>query len=424
MIRGRLARFIIAFVLAIVLFVLLDLRGNWIARWQWWTFFAIVGFCYLTIWIHEFGHALAGMAVGFPIKRITIGMGRELTRKQIGNTLIVVNSGFGGGMTGVGQVSERWLKPRFFIFVLGGVLAQSLAIVAIMLYFDVRLRDLWAFREVPFAHIFIYCNVILILVNLFPFRINMLGVRVPNDGLRIWKLPFMEPREVQEILSMGKIMEALELYEAKQYRETEKAFRECVHIYPATLIPKINLSAALIKQLKLDEATTLLELQKDCHEDDPYVSLLYNNLAWAYLLKKDEDSLRLADHYSARAIELSPKQPNILCTRGCVLIEHGEFKDGIKLIRKLANLRQPFDDRINSPAAFIGLAYGYYQRGNQKKALQYVNKLEASFIHLDLDYQVLFELVVEKTDNFGRPLVSEIIDNSEAGLVPQAEELS
>ena len=351
-------------------------------------------------------------------------MGQELIRRQIGNTILVVNSSLVGGTTGVGQVSERWLKPRFFVFILGGVLAQILAISVIMIFFNVGLRDMRNSGEASLIHDIFFCNAFLILLNLIPYRANVLGLRVPNDGLRLWKLPFMKQNEIQEILSTGKIMEAFELYEAKKYREAEQAHRECADIYPTILMPKVNISATLIKQLKLNEAIALLESQIGSYKKDPYENFLYENLAWAYFLKKGEEALRMANYYSAKAIELSPKQPNIRCTRGCILVEKGAVSEGIKLLRKIAKLSQPFNEWFNCPSAFIGLAHGYYRKGSQKKALQYVNKLEASYLQLDLDYQALFEHVVEKTDNFGRLMRYECVARRNKGLLPQTEELS
>ena len=40
-------------------------------------------FAYFDIYIHELGHAIAGWSVGFPIKRITIGMGRKIFKYKI-----------------------------------------------------------------------------------------------------------------------------------------------------------------------------------------------------------------------------------------------------------------------------------------------------------------------------------------------------
>jgi tetratricopeptide (TPR) repeat protein len=381
------------------------MRGDSAAALSWWPFFAFIGFTYLNIYIHEFGHALAGMAVKFPIKRITIGTGREVMRTQIRGTVLIITNGFNGGYTNIGSVSQQALKFRFLFFVLGGIGIQGLAIVLTILLFDIRLYNPGSIPTFStIASMFMYSNLFLILLNLFPRKFNLGGIKIPNDGLRLVKLPFLKPHDIQEILAAGKILEAHELYETKKFHEAELGFRECIERYPAPLLPKLNLSAALIKQLKFDETITFLESLRDTYDHDPYAFFLYNNLAWAHFLQCDEDALRKADGYSYRAFELNPKHRHIIGTRGCVLIERGAVDEGIALLMKNVHLRKLLDEKTNNPVNFMYLAYGYYLKGDMKRALQYINKLETSGVSLDQDYHLLFEHIIKKTGNFTRPI--------------------
>ncbi len=388
--------------------------GNIEGAWSWWPFFAFMIFAYVNIYIHEFGHVLAGVAVKFPIRRVTIGLGREIARKQFGETFFIITSGFGGGLTYIGHVSEQVLKLRFLIFVLGGVVAQGFAIALTMLIFNIQIHEVWPLSPpLSLAKIFIYSNLFLILLNLFPRKFTMFGIRIPSDGLRIVKLPFLKPHEIQEILSVGKIMEAYDLYEAKKYSEAEIEFRECVELYPVPLLPKVNISAVLIKQLKLDETVALLESLQDEYVHDPYVFLLYNNLAWAYLLQGNEEALQKADRYSYKAFQLNPKHPNVIGTRGCVCIETGEVEAGMRLLMSIVNLRKPLDEKTNNPVGFIYLAYAYYLKNDRERNLQYINKLKTSEITLDQDYRLLLEHIVQKTENFTKEVTEKIRENRE-----------
>ena len=394
----------IGFFLWMVVGIILGMHiaaGNLEGLWSWWPFFAFLLLAYVDIYIHELGHVLVGMLVKFPIRRVKIGFGREIIRTQVGETSFIVTSGLGGGVTYMGQVSDQWLKFRFLLFVLGGVIAQMVAIGITMVFADISIQAIWSIRSpLSLAKVFIYSNLFLIVANLLPRHFMLFGIKIPNDGLRIAKLPFLSGYEIQEILSAGKIMEAYEAFERKQFNDAEIGFRECIEQYPVPLLSKINLSAALIKQRKFSDAMTLLTSLQDEYEHDPYACLLYNNLAWVHLLLGDNEALQKADAYSLKASTLNPKHPYVIGTRGCTLIEKGDIEAGEQLLLPHVNLKKPFGERVNHPIWFAYLTYAAYRNNSYEKARKYLEKLQGLETPLDPDERLLFERLVERTDNF------------------------
>lgn len=357
-------------------------------------------FFYVDIYVHEFGHALTGWLMGFQIKRMVIGSGRELIRfKPAGFVLIITNS-LSGGVTHWGKVPNSSLKPRFALLILGGIFAQMAVILLCMLILDISVQDVFVISPVSYSNLFIYSNLLLITINLIPLKFTYMGIKLPTDGMQLLKLPFWKDRDIQNILSAGKIMDAYEQYETKNYDAAEKLFRDCVKAYPDVTLPRINLAAALIKQGKVLECIEVLESDLESFQKDPLLFFLYNNLAWAHLILFKADALPKADEYSGKAYLLNSKHRNVLGTRGCVLVEKGSVADGMILLKRVVHFHAPVDDRLNDPMGFLYLAYGYYLQNNYGGVQKCLHKLETYQKPLDADFEIVKRHLFEKTNQF------------------------
>jgi hypothetical protein len=346
------------------------------------------------------GHAIAGSLTGFEMKRMIIGAGREIFRTRIGKFLFIVTNNISGGVTHWGKVPDRHLKPKFAFLLLGGVLAQLIVTAICWMSCNLTIKSMFIPDNAALASVFIFSNIFLIVVNLLPIKTNFMGIKLPTDGLQLLKLPFWTEKDIQNILSAGKIMDAYELYEAKKFPEAEKLFKECVSTYPDMVLPRINVAASFIKQGKLQECISFLESSLKYAENDPLLFFIYNNLGWAHLISYSEKGLQQADDYSSKAYLLNPKHPNVLGTRACVLIEKGELDDGIVLLKKAVKIREPIDDKMNDPAGFIYLAYGFYLKEKYVKARYCLDKVRKYENKLDPDYQMVYDRILEITDNF------------------------
>jgi tetratricopeptide (TPR) repeat protein len=385
--------------------ILLKFLGNILLFWL---------LLYLDIFIHEFGHAIAGYIVKFPIPKITIGFGKNLFKYKLGKTTLVVNQGMQGGLTYPGSMSPDFLRLRYFFFTLGGVGLQiiSLFLVSLIVFLidnifpQLFINTFWS----NLVGLFFFSNILLIIGNLIPFQVNLVGIPIPNDGLVLLTIFFMKREKIQEILLSGEILEGMEYLEEKNFSKAESIFRQCSLKYPEMLLPKMNLSASLIRQNKIDECIELLskiltELETNSKPGkDPRYFLLLNNLAWGCLIKSIKDQepsfLNLADQYSEQAIKLNNKAPAIIGTRASILIEIGQFEAGIKLLKNQVNLNQPINEMTNNAIGFLYLAYSYYLNGNFKQAQKYWQKVQD---HDDLkgsEYKVLSDHILERTNTF------------------------
>lgn len=368
------------------------------------------GFIYIDIIIHEFGHAIAGWIVNFPIKRITIGFGHNIFKYKFNETTLLINQGLQGGLTNPGTFSPDFLRLRYFFFTLGGVglqvMAMALVIViisAIKSIYPLALNNASVFLII--VNIFLFSNFILIFFNLLPFKVNMMGVPMPTDGLQLLTIFFINQQKIQQILLSGKIIEGMEYLEEKEFHKAELIFRECIANNYTYLVPKINLSVALINQQKFDEAITLLSKVITETNKNPMQLFIFNNLAWSYLLKglNQREFLNLADDYSAQAIKISNQHIYVVGTRACVLIELGKLDEGINLLKSHINLNRAINEATNPALAFLYLAYAYHLKGNRQQSQKYWQKINNNENLKSSEYRLLFGHIFEKTNYFTMP---------------------
>jgi hypothetical protein len=354
-------------------------------------FIAIIIFFYINSIIHEFGHVLAGKLVNFGISRVLFGNGRELGRIKVFGTIFILNTGFGGA-TCIGKVSPRWIRARFFLFAAGGIVLQMIVGIFCWVLFGFTSDSS---TMIHWNNAFIVSNAVMIILNLIPRKINFHGMKLQNDGLMLSRISKITEVEIQEILSAGPNMEAFELLENRQYTAAAAIYQSLIKEYPSTEPTYINYSVCLMKNLQFEKAKEILQNRLQQKNDDRYDALIYNNLAWIYLLEMDEKALPEADRLSNEATEIS-SHPNFRNTRGSVLIELGDLNAGIDILEQSTNLNKPVHPETNNPTNFMYLAFGYYQKGEIEKSNQYWQHLNPYLSKLEPDDAYLYEKLMQK----------------------------
>lgn len=391
-------------ILQLVFGILLLIFFFWFMKsFSFWYFFAFFAFLYINIYIHETGHALAGVMVNFSIRRIQIGTGRRRLRIPIGKFLLILTNNIKAGFTYLGDVPGKFLKTRYVIFALGGILAQIFCILIVSYSLNISISDKVLLQEMSMGFLFIFTNIYLIVYNIIPHYVSFSGIMLPTDGMVILKVLFLKDDDFQEILGAGKMMDGFEFYESKQFPEAEIVFKEHLENFPKSMHALLNYCSVLLKQLKFKEAQLVLEKAQENYKDSFYAAILYNFLAWTCFMQFDDKLLAKVDAFSQKAFEISPHNHAILSTRGCALIQQGQLRKGLRLLYKTTNLQKAIDEGRNSPSNFLFMAYGLFLNGEKYFALKYIDKLEKSNIALDPDDKVLQEYVIEQTANFDRP---------------------
>ena len=190
-------------------------------------FLLLIAFIYLDIYIHEFGHVIAARLAGIGVNGVIIGTGKELMRKSVFGIPLIVTNNFGVGFTIMGSIERKLLKLRFAFFIAGGVLLQFLLAVVCVVFFGTKDWTYLYSRGISVPTIFVISNVLLIVTNLFPRYIKTFpGIRMPNDGLRLLKAPFLKQQDINKLLLAARIFKARDLLEKREYQAACRRYRK------------------------------------------------------------------------------------------------------------------------------------------------------------------------------------------------------
>jgi len=136
---------------------------------------------YLSTFIHEMGHFIAGKISGFNIKEVIIGERSKLFSVKIRGTPITFK--FGSGGVNVAQLKltvQDKIKIRFVLFILGGVSLQLLTLLNV--YFFLGIGDQ---RNLYMPLWFSLILIRDVVRDLFPRNYYYDNESYPSDGLRL-----------------------------------------------------------------------------------------------------------------------------------------------------------------------------------------------------------------------------------------------
>jgi tetratricopeptide (TPR) repeat protein len=339
--------------------------------------------------IHEIGHLVAAKMAGGHPRRIVLGKGYEVYRKNIFGISVIINSKFRGGHAWASFDNLKFLKLRYAFYILGGMAANVLVALLIYITFDfgINLEDPRDQISIVIAFTFFLANV-LMLFNFIPAHATIQGIRVPTDGLALFHLPFKKIKEIRQTLDNNMLIDGHEHLENKEYEKALAIFTGYLTQYPETKILSLNIAHIFLKigePLKAITESSQLLAEIDDKMLKPYSAVIYNHLAWTYLVLNDIEE---ADRFSALAIELMPGDQNIQGTRGSVLVEKGMTDRGMSLL--FANMDFRFVDS-GSLCAAIYLMLGSHLNGVMNERQRYLEFVKTNADKLEPDEKILFE---------------------------------
>jgi tetratricopeptide (TPR) repeat protein len=339
--------------------------------------------------IHEIGHLIAAKLAGGVPKRVVLGRGHEVYRKNIFTISVIINSKFRGRHAWASFDDKKSFKLRYGFYVMGGVLANVTAAALIYFTFDFGFNLDGPGDQVSLviAFTFFLAN-LLMLFNFIPATATVQGIRVPTDGLALFHLPFKKHRDIKQTLDSNLLIDAHEHLEKKEYQKALTIFTAYLTQYPETKILALSIAHIFLKtgepQKAIAESSQLV-IDIEDKNLKPYSAAIYNHLAWTHLVLND---IAQADHFSALALELMPGDQNIQGTRGSVLIEKGMTDHGMSLL--FANMDFRYVDS-GSLCAAIYLMLGSHLKGVIREKQRYLEFVQTNSEKLEPDEKILFE---------------------------------
>jgi tetratricopeptide (TPR) repeat protein len=352
-------------------------------------------YLYINIFLHEIGHYLAAKLVGFKVLALNVGSGKEFYRKKWKEVLVTASLGV-SGYTSVRVLDRKNLRLRMMVFSAAGILVNGLILFLLCLITGFNIKS----GSNGVVTIFVVVSILLLLITIKPSTVIINGMNVPNDGKRILTLPFMKEEELDKFVSSQEQIDTFRLLQNKEYALAAKVFEELMQKQDVPEGVIINYAHCLANSNRHNEAKNqLLQLFEKEHSRD-YDSLITNNLAWYFLMDFCDDSINMADKFSAEAIKLDSLKGTIINTRGCVLIEMGDVETGVKMLKESLSMNKTRGKEGEYFADYAFLAYGYYKIGNtteMNKCLQYLNTHRNK---VDQDIAVLYEKLMARTNGF------------------------
>ena len=286
--------------------------------------------------IHELGHALAGLLVGFRIRGVVIGVGSPLLAFNVAGVAIRINLLPLGGLTLGTPRGAGWLRWRLWVFAAGGPAANvALCYVLHRLYGHASAATV---EEHRLASVASSASWAILALNLIPFKT---AEGASSDGYSLFTIPFWKRPQLEEALMA---VEALPLMEALGRDDLQAALRPAEELQAR--FPDHPLTASLMGSLRHRqgrhmEALALWRRGLVGATRPRQVAFLKNNIAFVEAVIGDPANLAEADAYSEAALAAHPELSAFVGTRGAVLARLGRASEALPLLRRAAAAAVP-----------------------------------------------------------------------------------
>ena len=267
-------------------------------------------------------------------------------------------------------MDERWYRVKFFITLIAGVAVNAAIAGAILCLWWYPWHEYGFYLGLPrAARLCFLANVIVVVFNLMPRKTKDLSMG--TDGYQILKLFRTKKKSLEKIQTRRHATEAL--LRRNEYNDIEGAVGWCnkgLALYPNSF-DLLNISAVLCidrQDYRRAREIFLQILPSEVKKHDKHY-LLLNNIAYVDALIGDPELLPEADAYSKEAYNRTPWVPSFCGTRGTVLVEMGQFEEGIKLLQEAFEKHEQVPNKALNAC---NLAIAYARIGNRIQASKYL----------------------------------------------------
>jgi hypothetical protein len=333
---------------------------------SWMLFIAACGivtcFHYLSILLHEMGHAVAAWALGMRIFGVQVGVGKIAFFKKWRGTTWDLRWVPAYGSASVGYTTRRWFRIKGILMVAAGPVV-SLAIILAVAYVFLgnsgisKGFPLFPHREVEvLGTIVLWTQASMLVGSVWPRRLRLYRPGQPNDGLLIFRTLFLTENEIAESLAGTYAKEGELEFNAGKVDEAFDQFSLGLRQFPTCWILHYTCGACYLAQQKYSAAV-------DCFVkalESPQLSSstqtrILDSLACIPLFSGKDEFLQQADGWSLRALEVEPWSLTLKGTRGGVLVELGRIEEGRPLLEDCFKNSTSANDKSIS-ACYFALA--------------------------------------------------------------------
>lgn len=301
--------------------------------------FSLLGSPWISLTLHEMGHALAGHSMKMQIHEIRLGVGPTIFRtRRFGPEVLVGIIPFGGRVRGTPQL--RLLKAARLLFYAAGPVVDlawfSTLIVALRLGSDADAVRVALFPALAF-------QVLMIFSNLMPHYTRLYNERTANDMLALWQIAWTK----NDFLAGHRQI----------YRNALRAYAGTEEPAPSRRADQIFyllLEINSLRQPLTEQQVAALERELSTTPSRSEQLLIMDSIAIHILAGKGLRDAAYLDRLTEKALLLAPELAALKSTRSAALSRLGRHEEALTL---LAEAEDGSDIRRCLNAAFRGLAH-------------------------------------------------------------------
>jgi hypothetical protein len=291
--------------------------------WSLWNLLLIVAATPIALAVHEAGHLIMAIAVGFRVEQIALGFGRIVWRRRIGTVELQLKSlPISGASVSCAPPNERaCTAPRMTLYLMGGIITTIALAAVLYITAGDGLRSLLGYTSCrqSFVGMLFLVAVYSIPANLIPTR-TWRTVLAYNDGARVIQA-LAKPRTAASwLLSVPYMKSATDALREEKTDTADLILSSGIEAVPNSFWLRY-LRASLRSRIRgvgaaRDELESVLASYAESNLERAYC---WNDIAYFDVLLNDPKLLSEADEYSRRAVRVA-KVPSFVGTRGCVLL--------------------------------------------------------------------------------------------------------
>ncbi|MDA0705550.1 MAG: site-2 protease family protein [Proteobacteria bacterium] len=279
--------------------------------------------------LHELGHALAARLLGWQVREIVIGFGRELCCWQSGATLVRIKLVPLEGYILPTPSDARQMRRKSMLIYAAGPGAELLLLAALLLALG------WNYvfgTALGTGQIAVQSLAIAILLgagfNLLPFQTE----GAVSDGLGILSSPFMTDESIQLRLLGFELRAMQKLLDSGDSEAALASGVQCLQRFPGNPALRLGYAAALAANRQTDAARNYVREQLA----NPNLALAERR-AWLQAqarieLDADDPSWLVLDLALQKALADTGKTAGLLALKGAALVMRGRYDEGGDLL--------------------------------------------------------------------------------------------
>lgn len=275
--------------------------------------------------VHELGHAVAAKMLGWQVREIVIGFGRDLWSFRVGATRVRIKLAPVEGYVLPAPVEPDNVRLKSTLVYAAGPGAELVVLAGMIAWFG------WStvFNDSNDVGLIALKSLAIVIIygagfNLLPFRTE----GAVSDGLGILSSPFMARDAIEIRLLTFELREIQERIDRGETRPAVDAAATVLARYPDNTYLKLLYGSALSADRQDQPAREFVrdQLAADGLADDARREWLH--LQALIELNAGEPAYLTLDLALQKALQITPNSPELIATRGASLVRRGRWEEG------------------------------------------------------------------------------------------------